>query len=109
MAPEYVRGKEIDRRIDVFAMGIVTWEAIARRRLFRGANDGETLERVQRLEAASLAEIVPELGGAGLALDAVLARALAKEPEGRFGSIEELAAALEEVGREHGVVATHGR
>ena len=45
MAPEYVRGETIDRRADVFALGIVLWEALQGRRLFRGQSDAETLER----------------------------------------------------------------
>lgn len=106
MAPEYVRGKPIDLRIDVFAMGVVTWEAIARRRLFRGGSDGETLDRVQTMEAPSLGSVRPSLGEVGPALDAVVARALAKDPASRFDSIVAFSSALEEVARAHGLSAT---
>jgi serine/threonine-protein kinase len=102
MAPEYILGRPIDARVDVFAMGVVLWEALARKRLFRGENDAETLERVQRHEAAPLA-----IGAAGPPLDALLARALAKDPASRMASIAELATELERIAREYGLLASH--
>jgi len=108
MAPEYIRGKGIDARIDVFAMGIVAWEVLARRRLFRGANDGETLDRVQTMQAPPLAEVRPELGAAAAPLDEVVGRAVAKDPEARFTTVADFAAALEAVARAHDLSAGHG-
>lgn len=108
MAPEYIRGKSIDRRIDVFAMGIVLWESLSRRRLFRGENDGETLDRVQTMAPPLLAEIAPHLGAAAGALDGVIARAVAKDPEQRLGTIEALSGELEKVVRTYDLGATHG-
>jgi serine/threonine protein kinase len=107
MAPEYIRGKPIDRRIDVFAMGIVLWEVLSRKRLFRGENDGDTLDRVQTLAPPLLAELLPSLGAAAAALDAVVARALAKDPEERLSTIAALSAELEKVVRAHDLGATH--
>jgi serine/threonine-protein kinase len=105
LAPEYIRGKAIDARIDVFAMGVVLWEALAQRRLFRGENDGDTLERVQRMEAPKLGEVA-SLGEAAADLDAVLARALAKDPEARFASVAALAEELANVTRARELGAT---
>ena len=107
MAPEYIRGKPIDRRIDVFAMGIVLWEVLTRKRLFRGENDGDTLDRVQTFTPPLLAELMPSLGAAGPALDGVIARALAKDPEERLSTIAALSAELEAVVRAHDLGATH--
>ncbi len=107
MAPEYIAGRPIDQRVDVFATGVVLWEALARKRLFRGENDAETLERVQRHEAPRLVDVAPAIGDSAAALDALLARALAKEPAARIGSIAELGEALEAIARESGIVATH--
>ena len=106
MAPEYIRGKSIDSRIDVFAMGIVLWEVLSRKRLFRGENDGDTLDRVQTLSPPALAELMPQLGAAGAALDAVIARALAKDPAERLPTIAALSAELEKVIRAHDLGAT---
>ena len=108
MAPEYIRGRSIDRRIDVFAMGIVLWEVLARKRLFRGENDGDTLDRVQTMAPPLLADVAPQLGAAGVALDAVIARAVAKDPDARLASVAELARELEKVVRAHDLGATHG-
>ena len=104
MAPEYIRGRRPDRRADVFALGVVIWEALSGRRLFKGTNEGETMDRVLHEAAPPVGEDVIEIGGA---LDAILARALEKDPDVRFGSAEELQAALEETARRAGLVATH--
>ena len=101
MAPEYVRGQEVDRRADVFALGVVLWEALCGRRLFRGQSDAETLERV-------LSATVPPVSEAsqGLApLDAVIARALDRDPALRFPTTEAMAHELELVASPHGLVA----
>ena len=104
LAPEYVRGGRIDRRIDVFAMGVVLWEALTHRRLFRGANEGDTLDRVLHEEAPRVSGVAD---GLGEALDPVVAKALAKRPEERFQSALDLSCALEEAARSAGVLAGH--
>lgn len=53
-APEQVRGREIDRRTDVFALGIVAWETLTGRRLFVGDNPAQTLERVMSMPVPRL-------------------------------------------------------
>jgi serine/threonine-protein kinase len=104
MAPEYIRGKRPDRRADVFAMGVVLWEALSGRRLFKGTHEGETMERVLNEAAPPVGQEAPAIGEA---LDAIVARALEKDPDARFGSANELSAALEETARRAGLVATH--
>ncbi len=101
MAPEYVRGESIDRRFDVFAAGVVLWEALTGRRLFRGANEVETLKRVVEHVAEPPSAIVP---GLGPALDDVVATALAKNPEERFQNAAAMAAALERSALEAGLL-----
>lgn len=60
MAPEVLMGKPIDRRADIFSVGVMIWEALARRRITRGRSDVEiTGGRVSGNEGR-LADIAPE-------------------------------------------------
>ena len=92
MSPEYVRGEPIDRRFDVFALGVVLWEALTGKRLFRGANEVETLKRIVDLAPEPPSAVVPELG---TALDDLVLTAMAKRPEERFQNAAAMGAALE--------------
>ena len=91
MAPEYVRGENIDRRCDVFAMGVVLWESLLSKRLFRGQNEAETLQRLLEHSPDPPSKTVPELAP----LDDVVACALSKNREDRFQNAAAMAAALE--------------
>lgn len=104
MAPEYVGRGRLDLRVDVFAMGVVLWEALAGKRLFRGANDADTLDRVQREEAPPLREVAPELDAR---LDEAVARALRKRPEDRWPSADAFGAALAEIAQDGKLLASH--
>jgi len=85
MAPEQVRGEPWSPATDVFALGIVLWELAARARLFlRGAT--------YLSMAAVVEDAAPPLPDP--ALDAIVQRALAKDPAARFATTSELAAAL---------------
>jgi serine/threonine protein kinase len=95
MAPEQVQGKDVDRRTDVFAAGIVLWESLTGRRLYLGDNDAQTLAKVLAAGAPAPSQLVP---GLPPAFDAVVGRALAAEPAWRFGSAREMAIALGECG-----------
>lgn len=102
-APEYVKDQSLDRRADVFALGVITWEGITGRRLFKVGSELETLQRILQHPVPPLDPSIP--GAAEL--DAILARALAKEPGARFASALELAEALEDVARKHKLLASH--
>jgi eukaryotic-like serine/threonine-protein kinase len=104
MAPEYLRGQAIDRRFDVFATGVVLWEALAGKRLFRGENEADTLGRVLHSAAPLIGTVVPSLGSA---LDDVLAHALEKDRDQRFQNAAAMGAALEATARDARLVASH--
>ncbi|NUP11706.1 MAG: serine/threonine protein kinase [Polyangiaceae bacterium] len=104
MAPEYVANNALDQRSDVFALGVVAWEVLAGRRLFRGDSDVITLQLVANATVEPLSSVRPEVGNA---LDAVLATALAKDPADRYPSARAFANALESEARSAGLVATH--
>ncbi|MCW5812833.1 MAG: serine/threonine protein kinase [Labilithrix sp.] len=83
MAPEYVETSIATPACDVYALAIVAWEALTGRRLFRAATDVETLDRARAavVPAPSLFNpaVTPEL-------DAVMLRALARDPAARYPS-----------------------
>ena len=84
MSPEHARGGEpIDARADVFAVGIVMWELIAGRRMYRKESEVPLLEQAKRAQ-------IPELPAKGLPLEdklhAIVKRALSANREGRYPS-----------------------
>ncbi len=93
MAPEQASGvEELDRRADVFSAGIVVWEALASRRLFKAENEAATLSRVMSEPVKALHEVVPSIS---LELSAAVARALDRDRERRYSSCAQFADALE--------------
>jgi serine/threonine-protein kinase len=92
MAPEQIEGREVDRRADVWALGVVLWELSLGRRLFRRESD-------EQVAAAVLDEPIPapRLVRAEYphALEAVVMRALARDPDRRYATAAELARDLE--------------
>ena len=95
MAPEQLHGERVDRRADVYAVGAVLWEALTGRRLFEGAPDAVIGKRMLAEAPAPPGAIVPAVPPE---LDAIVLRALAPEPERRFGSARQMALALEACG-----------
>ena len=93
MSPEQVRGQEVDRRTDIFALGVVLWELTTNRRLFRMDTDLETLEKVQSCIVPLPSSVV---SGYPPALEAVVMRALAQRREDRFQTAREFSRALNE-------------
>jgi serine/threonine-protein kinase len=93
MAPEQARSKQaIDRRADVFAMGIVLWETLAFRRLFKGDSEADTLNRVLYEPIPTLLSAAPTIPAS---LDAIVMKALERDPAKRFATAAEMADALE--------------
>lgn len=93
MAPEQAIGAAIDCRADVFSMGVVLWELVARRRLFQGDNAAVTLHKLMNEPIPNVASVVPSVPAK---LDAIIAKALSKDAEERYGSALEFKRALEE-------------
>ncbi len=93
MAPEQAIGGGIDCRADVFSMGIVLWELVARRRLFQGDNAAVTLHKLMNEPIPNVGSVVPSVPSK---LDAIIAKALAKDADDRYSSALEFRRALEE-------------
>jgi serine/threonine protein kinase len=93
MAPEQLMGTPLDRRVDVFAAGIVLWETLVGRRLFLADNPGHVVQRVLTETVPSLDTFLPELS---FSLVRAVARATEREAEKRFASAAEFARELED-------------
>ena len=99
MSPEQHTGLEADRRSDIFACGVVLYELLTGNKPFEGPP--ETVgEKICREGFRPASELNPK--GSPPALDAVIARALAKSPEERFPTARDFAGALEAAFKEEG-------
>ncbi|CAN5740666.1 hypothetical protein BH11MYX2_BH11MYX2_18600 [soil metagenome] len=93
MSPEQLRGKQLDRRADVFALGVMLWELTLNRRLFRGADELETLRNAAASVVPPPTTIDPTYPPG---LEAIVLRALAADRDQRTATAGELASALTE-------------
>ena len=94
MAPEQALGRTVDRRADVFSLGVMLWEAVARRRLWKGLSTSEIAAALAERRIPRLADAVQH---APHGLDAICARAMAPSPDERFSTAAELGQAIERV------------
>jgi serine/threonine-protein kinase len=94
MAPEQLRGGEVDARADVFSAAVVLWEALTLRRLFDGASDLAIADRVTAGRVDRPSRVEPRVPAV---LDEIVLRGLAKHPEDRWPSAQAFADALEAV------------
>ena len=91
MSPEQVQGETIDRRTDIFALGVVLWELTTGQRLFRMDSDLDTLAKVQECNIPAPSTMVR---GYPLDLEKILMQALAKNRDERFSTAREFSRAL---------------
>ena len=92
MAPEQLRGGAITRRVDVYAASEVLWEMLVGRRMIQGSHPAELAEKVlfgKPRAPSALASGVPE------ALDAIVLKGLARDPNARWETAKAMADALE--------------
>lgn len=93
LSPEQCRGRPVDRRSDLFSLGIVMWEMLTTERLFKRASDFENMTAIvndiSAPPSSRRANLPPEL-------DAITLRLLAKDPAERFQTAAEVVDALEE-------------
>ncbi len=94
MAPEQVRGEEIDARADLFALGVMLHEMLAGVAPFKRGNTFETLHAILTNDPTDIAEVTR---GVPDELSTIVMRLLRKDPEGRFQSAADLVWALEQV------------
>lgn len=102
LSPEQARGETLDRRSDLFSLGVLLWELLSGQRLFHGATEWESMRRTLEQDAPALHPDWPEVPAA---VDEVLARALAKSRDTRPATCLDLADALRAVARAEGYTA----
>jgi serine/threonine protein kinase len=103
-SPEYLRGLPVDRTIDIYAMGVTLWSALAGALPWKGKEEPQLLHAI-------LLEGIPPLSSAGISLhpsyDDIIARACRADPRQRFQSAREMHDALEGVAKGSYGIASH--
>ena len=92
MAPEQVQGQKIDSRADLFSVGVVLYQLLTDTRPFDGDNDFSIIHQIISHDPPAPSTITARLPSA---IDAVVARALAKTRDARFATARDFAAALQ--------------
>jgi eukaryotic-like serine/threonine-protein kinase len=103
MAPEQMRQLEIDRRADVWALGVVLWESLTLQRLFVRSSQADTVMSVMMDRVRPPSEVSPDLPKE---LDAIALRAIARSPAHRFATAREMGRELMKFCRESGVMVS---
>ncbi len=104
MAPEQAKtSKDLDRRADIFALGVSLWELTTDRRLFKRASNIETLAAVADCDIPDPTTLAPEYSPA---LWDILKKALQKNKDDRYATAQQLGALLDSFSRSRGRVVT---
>ncbi len=106
MAPEQVVGGAVDRRTDVFALGISLWETLAMRRLFDAPNELLVMEQIRSRQIVAPSTINPLVPPE---LDRIVLKALAKDPKERYPTASEFEADLRTFARSQRVIGDAAR
>ncbi len=92
LSPEAANGADVDARADIFALGVVLWELLEGRRLFRGETDYQTVKLVAEANIPPLT--LERHEGLHHDIERVILKALEKRPENRFQTCREFGDAL---------------
>ena len=87
MAPEQVEGKEADARTDIFAFGAVLYEMVTGKKAFEGKTQASLIAKILETDPPPMTSLQPMTP---VALDRVVKKCLAKEPEGRWQDASDL-------------------
>jgi formylglycine-generating enzyme required for sulfatase activity len=105
MSPEQCRAEPLDRRSDIFAIGILLWELTTMRGLFRAENELAVMSRIAHYDAPAPSTMVE---GYPPALEAIVMKALARDRDARYASARALQDDLEAFVRDYRLGTTAG-
>ena len=88
MAPEQIEGKEVDARTDIFAFGCVLYELLTGKRAFEGKSASTVMASVLAMTPQPIGELIPLTPPA---LERIVSRCLAKDPDERWQTIRDVA------------------
>jgi serine/threonine-protein kinase len=94
MSPEQCKGGDVDRRSDLFSLGILMWEMLTTERLFRRVSDFEAMQAIVSDQVQPPSTLRPDLPPE---VDAIVMKLLAKAPADRYQTADELNEAVEAV------------
>jgi serine/threonine-protein kinase len=94
MAPEQAMGEKVDRRADIFSVGMILWEMLTGRRMFKGVPDVAVLQKIVNGDIPSPREVAPHVPER---LEAITMKALARRREDRYATAVDFAADVEDV------------
>src|SRR5688572_3999152 len=106
MSPEQARGLPVDARTDVWSLGVVLHEMVAGRQPFDGATPTDVIISIAEREPVPLARCAPEVP---IQLERVVKKALAKDREERYRTVEDLLVELKSLRHELEIEAEVGR
>lgn len=106
MSPEQIYGSTLDGRSDVFSLGIILWELSTLQRLYRFDSNLETVKRITTIDAPRPSSVRPMYPPK---LEAIIMKALARDPSQRYANAFELQRVLENYALEHRMAITPSR
>lgn len=106
LSPEQLEGRAVDRRSDLFTLGISLWESCCGRHLFDAVQDFQVFEAISKAEVPSPRAIHPAFP---VELERILFKALARDPAARYASALEMQQDLERFARAVGVTLSELR
>jgi serine/threonine-protein kinase len=103
MPPEQIKGEQLDRRSDIFSLGVVLYLMLAGKHPFPGKSDAERMHKILHGEYVPLRKIDPDIDPA---LEQIVVRAMAVSPDARFDTCAEMSREL--MARVHAVADPPG-